>query len=159
MALFTPDQIGVPDRNSGTSLTVGDRGKPTNQDEQGKQVTRTGGSSKQVDFDIYDDGAIDLTNGDWDSVNNTSLDDPSNIGGTTEVSAAFTSLDSNAFEFVVQWIECETCSEVMYEETFSTGGDDLRANVVTVKSDIVRYKLRDTSSSSQNRVRGTINAH
>lgn len=159
MALFTPSEIGVPERKSGTKLSVGSRGLAPKQGLDGKAVVRNGGSSKQVDFDVYSEGYVDLTNAEWDSVESTKLQNPSNIGGTSEVSAGFSSLDSNPFEFVIYWLECDTCEDVMFKEVFSSDGDDLRADLITVKSDVVKYKLRDTSGETQNRVRGTINAH
>jgi len=159
MALFTPSEIGVPERKSGTKLSVGSRGLAPKQGLDGKAVVRNGGSSKQVDFDVYSEGYVDLTNAEWDSVDSTSLQDPSNIGGTSEVSAGFSSLDSNSFEFVIYWLQSSTSDDVMFKETFLSDGDDLRADVIAVKSDIVRYKLRDKSGKSQNRVKGTINAH
>jgi len=135
-------------RQDNTKLVGGADGEPMRQ-SQGKQVTRTGTSSAEGDYDIQ---SHDLSQGLYETGR-------AEIGGADVISGAIESKQGNNFNISFEWMDQD--GNVLYTEQppSAQGVTDHIIESITVKGDNVNIKIEDSAAGGTNEITGTLNIH
>jgi len=160
MALRSPDLVNPrPDNSTGI---VGEEGIPVRQDIDGTQIQRLGIAGADADWgpdqdDITDDEAI--------------VADPERVGGTSNSSGIFRSLDGEPFSVVYAWTgdvsEVETVEgaeeddETVVERPPGAQDDDeiIIENVSTKSDNCVVFIEDESDEGVENTVEYSLNFH
>jgi hypothetical protein len=135
-------------RPDNTNLVGGADGEPMRQ-SQGKQVTRTGTTSAEGDYDIQ---SHDLSNEVYETGR-------AEIGGADIISGAIESEQDNNFNIILEWMDQD--GNILYTEkpASAQGVSDHIIESITVKGDNVNIKMEDSAADGTNEITGTLNIH
>ena len=135
-------------RPDNTNLVGGADGEPMRQ-SQGKQVTRTGTTSAEGDYDIQ---SHDLADSPYETGR-------AEIGGADIISGAIESEQGNAFSIKLEWKDQDDNTLYVEEPPSAQSVTDHIIESITVKGDNVNIVIVDESGATDNEITGTLNIH
>lgn len=168
MALFSPDDFGLPDRNTNTSVIVGDQGIPVAQTDSKKQVTRQGAAAAEADYDI---NSYNLSDSDWLITDRVEENYPPDTGGVDVCVVYVESEDNNQFELEItphkldgdgNPVQLGTIDKNVSPRLESTENAPKNHHIYEsfeVMSDRVAVRITNTNSPAQNNITGSLNFH